>query len=458
MKKILALLLLVGSSAMAASMDFNFPTIWNWNGGNTYFMGNVGIGTTSSLNTLDVKGNAAFGTYGGVSAAPSNGMIISGNVGIGTSGPSTALQVNGRITTNQRIDNTTTDTESYRAVSATTGASSLRIGNTVNSVYWGIDAHDSSFFGAGPDNTVIYSDSDIEFMPSHNRRMIVRGASGNVGIGTTVPANTLDIQAATSVERIKSTTGTNSASMVFANTGGNVLLGIEKSTGQDLAVGSLAYSTVLSNDSTRALHLGTNNNVRLTVDSGGNVGVGTTAPTYLFQLKSSGTTNQSHFKIQTSASVNQFILESDASGNAYNGIYDGSGNRNILFNSGGDSYFNGGNVGIGTTTISARLVVSGHQHFTGTAPSVGTGAGDCGTSPAIVGNDNVGRVTVGSSTNGGFCTITFAAAWTNAPICMTDDETTGVIVRATNTATGSFRITGVIVAGDALTYRCVGYQ
>ncbi len=46
--------------------------------------GNVGIGTTGPVNKLDVSGGMAVGSYAGVNAAPSNGMIVSGAVGIGT--------------------------------------------------------------------------------------------------------------------------------------------------------------------------------------------------------------------------------------------------------------------------------------------------------------------------------------------------------------------------------------
>lgn len=104
------------------------------------------------------------------------------------------------------------------------------------------------------------------------------------------------------------------------------------------------------------------------------------------------------------------------------------------------------------------MLVNGHQNFTGTSPAVSSGVLDCGTTPSIVGNDNVGRVTVGSSTNGGACTITFASSWTNAPICMVEDETTNILVRATSVGASSFQISGVLVAGDSLTYRCSGYQ
>jgi hypothetical protein len=60
--------------------------------------GNVGIGTTSPANKLDVEGGAAIGaTYSGTSAAPTNGLIVEANVGIGTISPSAMLHVVGDI-------------------------------------------------------------------------------------------------------------------------------------------------------------------------------------------------------------------------------------------------------------------------------------------------------------------------------------------------------------------------
>lgn len=55
--------------------------------------GNVGIGTTSLLNKLDIAGAVAIGSYAGANTAPTNGLIISGNVGIGTATVSARLSL-----------------------------------------------------------------------------------------------------------------------------------------------------------------------------------------------------------------------------------------------------------------------------------------------------------------------------------------------------------------------------
>ena len=112
----------------------------------------------------------------------------------------------------------------------------------------------------------------------------------------------------------------------------------------------------------------------------------------------------------------------------------------------------------------AQVTRSSHLEFHGTAPTVGFGSGDCGTSPSVTANstDAVGRLTVGSSTNGGHCTVTFETAvtpaWAAAPVCMVSDETSAVAVRPGSVSTTSFQIVGAIVAGDTLAWECFGYH
>ena len=80
------------ANSAAVGLSFN-ASVYDFAGGN------VGIGTTSPGNKLDVNGAMSVGYPG--TAAPSNGLIVSGNVGIGTTSASTALQVNGTVTATQ---------------------------------------------------------------------------------------------------------------------------------------------------------------------------------------------------------------------------------------------------------------------------------------------------------------------------------------------------------------------
>lgn len=68
-----------------------------WGGyfqGDGYFSGDVGIGTSSPQNRLDVEGGAVIGaTYSGTDTAPTNGLLVEGNVGIGTNSPLSNLSV-----------------------------------------------------------------------------------------------------------------------------------------------------------------------------------------------------------------------------------------------------------------------------------------------------------------------------------------------------------------------------
>ncbi len=99
----------------------------------------------------------------------------------------------------------------------------------------------------------------------------------------------------------------------------------------------------------------------------------------------------------------------------------------------------------------------GQLFATGTAPAVSnTSANSCGTTAAtLAGTDSAGRITVGA-TSGTSCTVTFATAYTPAPACVANNETTGNLARATATTT-TVTIAGTFVAADKLTYVCVGF-
>lgn len=89
-------------------------------------------------------------------------------------------------------------------------------------------------------------------------------ASGNVGIGTTAPANKLTVSAASGA--VNATVGNGTATNVLGVTSGNAgLLGMT---------------------SNHELGIYTNNTVRMTIQAAGNVGVGTASPAVKFAVSS----------------------------------------------------------------------------------------------------------------------------------------------------------------------------
>ena len=157
----------------------------------------------------------------------------------------------------------------------------------------------------------------------------------------------------------------------------------------------------------------------------------------------------------SSASSGQILYPAGATGTSGTSVSLAGTNYEFLV-----LQFDGNNFRIESITprSAAALGMLGHQMFTGATPTVSSGPNDCGTSPSIGGSDSAGRITVGASTNGGKCTITFASSWPNPPVCSMFDETTGSLVRPSAASTGSVVLTGVLSAGDSLVYQCIGYR
>ena len=87
-------------SAPYNSVQFNDAGNFGGTSNFVYNGTNVGIGTSLSKNTLDIAGDVSIGTaYAGHVTAPANGVIVQGNVGIGTWSPVDTLQVGKFIST-----------------------------------------------------------------------------------------------------------------------------------------------------------------------------------------------------------------------------------------------------------------------------------------------------------------------------------------------------------------------
>ena len=198
--------------------------------------------------------------------APRITILSNGNVGIGTASPGTLLDVKG-------VGTNLTGNIYYNFFARNAAGS--------QGIYLGYNETATvGVIGGGGQST-----NGIAFTtgPSFLERMRIDG-SGNVGIGTNNPQYRLDVHNPQGTIHLKSTTGTNDVYFRTANTGGDGFFGLESSTGGNVVINSTPYSLVVSHNSARSFHLGTNNTVRLTVNSTGNVGIGTESPTNLLHL------------------------------------------------------------------------------------------------------------------------------------------------------------------------------
>jgi len=177
---------------------------------------------------------------------------------------------------------------------------------------------------------------------------------GNVGIGTSSPNFKLDIvnaaaSTATYQQFRNGTTGTGS--------GDGTVMGID-------ADGDF----LINNQEAKEIKLYTSDTQRLTIQSGGNVGIGTVNP---------------QTKLEVSGGLVKIVENSNTA--FYGGDYvrvfgvqsygfrNSGGSTIALISLNGNSYFNGGNVGIGVTGPNTKLEVRGgagtgiHAHATFTA-------------------------------------------------------------------------------------------
>jgi hypothetical protein len=215
-----------------------------------------------------VTGSTRFGSIlsnthvfsGSVTMNP-GGLFVSssGNVGIGTTSPVNSLDVVKAGTNAIRVQNTTNASDAYYIAQNTSG---------------------SAFFGINSTGPYIYTLEalSLQVITNNTERLRVTSA-GNVGIGTSSPSSLLDLSIGNNqkIFNMKGAT-TGYQYMQMSNTSGSLLIGIEGSTPNNIATGDLAYSSVISTANTSALQFGVNQAVSMTLVNGGKVGIGTTNP------------------------------------------------------------------------------------------------------------------------------------------------------------------------------------
>jgi hypothetical protein len=302
-------------------------TMWVYNNGT-----NV-VDVVNHVTSLTTTGNA----------------IINGNVGIGTSSPGAKLDVQGGNVRSALVGASSTTFRGFAMGQDTTEFASLKAEASA-----GETRLTSGFTGFGGFTT---------FHTNGAERMRI-DSSGNVGIGTSAPSAKLQVSGAvpntpTAFNVNHGASGndfdyaSSTVSAVGGINGGFTAWGTGSARAGTLAVGT---------GSNHPMTFMTNDTERMRITSGGNVGIGTSAPTYQLELanKANG--------LRVTGTNNGTDTLASFGGHGVIGV-DAPGIVNGRF-----ILTDGGNVGIGTSAPSAKLQVSGAVPNTPTTFNVNHGA------------------------------------------------------------------------------------
>ena len=300
-----------------------------------------------------------------------------GNVGIGTNNPSEKLDVNG--------------TGKFTGLQVTGNLGVA--GSFTPQIHLAIGDNDTGFHQQGDGKLAIYT----------NNQERVRIQSGNVGIGNSSPSKTLDVTGTARItsdltvggnvgigtnnpaERLHVYDTTNSVMRIGNNEAGSLEIKSWSEYGTTLSVNSQNNNYLTSAGATRidmnkdyikfstavsgTAYASISWSERMRIKNDGNVGIGTNNPNRKLTMYVDNSNNNYDglFIYDKTSGSNQSLIQlarHNQNGTGYMRIYNQSNATNgILLRGGGQSYINGGNVGIGTATPVETLDVHGTARF-----------------------------------------------------------------------------------------------
>ena len=310
-----------------------------------------------------------------------NLIVQSGNVGIGTSSPGAKLEVAG-------------SNPSIKVKADADGEDSHLILHDHEGNGWTIYNEGANTSGAGVDSLLFRDDTN------NATAMSIR-AGGNVGIGTTSPINKLSINgnaSAHAYEFYQNTTSSasecihkpasgevairaNSQERLRIDGSGNVGIGTS-APGSPLSIKSSAalgiqfdrdavnIGQISMHEDNLNVDANTNNLVFQTpaskyhIFSGGNVGIGTETPGYKLVVQADPAVSNDGMRITDENGSGRAMLYTAGAGHGALQLINDSNLPKVVIGSNENSYFNGGNVGIGTDAPAAKLeIVTSVDHL-----------------------------------------------------------------------------------------------
>ncbi|MCB9073312.1 MAG: tail fiber domain-containing protein, partial [Bdellovibrionaceae bacterium] len=398
----------------SSQTGFNFQNASDWNPSLAGYTGNImsasgniastaaetyrGIYVTPGDNSSSIA-NTIYGIYTDVSGGTNTSatryaaVFKGGNVGVGTTAPATQFSVsnNQNSATAASVYNTSGGVNAEARIQLNNGAANSYfnlLGTGVpTSAYYRANGTTITNDQAGINLAAFGASGDIQFWTGGSNQRMAITSTGNVGIGATAPGKTLDVQTAGASARLYNTLAASQAELVIRNTTANFSLV------SDLGgVGANSFD----------IYDNVNSTSRMTINNGGNVGIGTTSPgadldiernvdgkTQLKLSNASATANAYAEIVANNGTVSTYLGSSNQNYGSF------GSNRGYVYNNGtnagldvatgpsGDirfitnGYANGnekmrilanGNVGIGTTNPLESLHVNGTMYLT-SAPS-----------------------------------------------------------------------------------------